>query len=131
MAEPSIGSMRRRRAAAIVVAGLLGCSPVAAAAQCGICATSIVTNSSLAACFLERYEELSLRDSPAIVVNLGDCEIERGVVPELATPTGEALVPDVEFIVTRPQLDCLYAKLDQHEGDLDPHAVIDLSTCSG
>lgn len=112
-------------------AGLLaGLAAVAGAAEpCGLCDEKIVTNPTLAQCFLDEYPFLAGKANGAIVVDLSACEAQRSIVPPLAAPEGEVQEPSVTFMVTRAQLDCLKKKLEQEGIDLDPSAVIELGTC--
>lgn len=117
------------RIAVIAVAGQMA-GLAAAAAGCGICATSVALNSSLAACFLERYETYASRDGDAVVVDLSDCPSDRGVVEALSVPTGDVAGPDLEFILARGHLACLREHLERPEVELDPLARISLEDCA-
>ena len=114
-------------AAVVLAAGL----PAAAAADpfCGLCARAVVTNSSLARCFLERYETFAGRGNGAIAIDLSDCETDRGIVAALPAPVQAEERPDTEFIVSRPQLLCLKRKLEEPGLTLDPALRIDLDRC--
>ena len=95
---------------------------------CGLCDDKVVINSDLAGCFLEEYGTLAQRSSGAIVVDLSDCA-SRGVVEALAPPTLIGEEPDVKFMVSRTQLDCLKRKLEEPGVVLDPTATIELDQC--
>jgi hypothetical protein len=95
---------------------------------CGLCATQIVTNSELATCFLERYDQIAKAGSDAIVVDLSECA-SRGVVEALPSPSKGIVEPDVQFMISRPQLQCLKKKLEAPGIVLDPSATIELDSC--
>ncbi len=124
---------RKTRPAAIVAAGLFAlasASALAAEAPCGICARAVVTNSSLAACFLAKYPELERRTNGAVAVDLSDCEQDRGVVAALPGPRlSPREEPDLQFILSASQLACLKARLEEPGLALDPSARIDLDKC--
>ena len=114
---------------ALGLTAALSVGTAAGAESCGLCDTSVTTNASLAACFLERFDDYAGRTSPAIVVDLSDCPMDRGVVEALSSPADAGIELDTEFIVTRPQLECLKTRVEDPEIDLDPHATIDLGDC--
>ncbi len=100
--------------------------------DCGLCARTVVINSSLAGCFLERFPEWQFKDSAAIVVDLSSCEgkeADRSVIAALPAPGAPLAEPDTEFIVTLAQLVCLKRKLEDPALVLDPSATIDLGAC--
>ncbi len=98
--------------------------------ECGLCARSVVVNSALATCFLEKYAELSSRPAGAVAIDLDDCEEERGVVAALRGPQAQAAeAPSRRFILSLPQLSCLKRKLEEPGMVLDPSARIDLESC--
>ena len=113
--------------ARLVGAGLFALSVSVASAQetCSDCETEITTTPELAECFLERYQNLASQAGP-VIVDLNDCPASRGVVEPLST--GSSL-PDVEFMLTRTQLDCLRSKLQAPDLVLDPSATISLDAC--
>jgi hypothetical protein len=96
---------------------------------CGLCDEKIVTNSVLASCFLDEFPQFAGKANGAIVVDLSSCEQSRGVVDPLPMPGMEAVEPDLQFILTRDQLVCLKAKLEQPGLVLDPSATIELGSC--
>lgn len=100
-------------------------------AACGLCAKSVVVNSALAGCFLERYPQLALRSTSAVAINLEDCEpeTERSVVPALRGPNASAKEPSRKFFLSLSQLVCLKRKLEEPGIELDPSAQIDLGDC--
>lgn len=112
--------------AAAIVTGLLA---GAAQAACGLCASAVTTNTSLAACFLDRFDDYAARDGEAVAVDLEDCEAERGVVEALAGPTGSQTDPDLRFILSKAQLACFRERIEDPGIDLDPSAVIRLDDC--
>jgi hypothetical protein len=116
--------------AGLLVVGLAAASARAETA-CGLCNTEIVTNSELAGCFLDDYQNLASKDGAVIVVDLSGCEISRGGLEALPSPTqtGPALEPDLQFMLSRVQLDCLKQKLEQPGLVLDPSARIELAGC--
>ena len=108
---------------------MLGSTPALAQADCGLCARTVVINSALAGCFLKKFPQWQSKGAGAIVVDLSDCEAERGVIPSLPAPGVQAVEPDTEFIVTLAQLVCLKRKLENPALILDPSATIDLAAC--
>lgn len=114
------------------VAGLAASAftPAGASADeaCGLCAETVVLNSELASCFLENYDQLAKEDGTAIAVDLSTCG-SRGIVEALPTPDGAAVEPDTQFMISRPQLDCLKKKLQEPGLVLDPSARIELDSC--
>ncbi|RWC95547.1 MAG: hypothetical protein EOS32_12285 [Mesorhizobium sp.] len=103
-------------------------APAWAEESCGLCAKQIVTNSELAGCFLDQYDQIAKTGNEAVVVDLSDCA-SRGVVEALPSPNKAPAEPDVQFMVSRPQLDCLKRKLEAPGIVLDPTATIDLDSC--
>lgn len=114
------------------VAGLAGSLLLVANASadetCGLCAKQIVTNSELATCFLDQYDQIVKSDSSAVVVDLSNCA-SRGVVEALPSPTRTVQQPDVQFMISRPQLACLKKQLEAPGIVLDPSATIELGSC--
>ena len=107
-----------------------GAASPALPAECGLCAKSVVVNSALASCFLERYPELSSRPNGAVAIDLADCEQERGVVAALRGPEAQATeTPSLRFILSLSQLGCLKRKLEEPGVALDPLLRIDLGSC--
>lgn len=107
-----------------------GLATPALPAECGLCAKSVVVNSALATCFLEKYPQLSNRSGGAVAIDLDDCEEERGVVAALRGPQAQASEPPSRrFILSLPQLACLKRKLEEPGVVLDPSARIDLEAC--
>lgn len=118
------------RTVAVVVALTSAASGALAQDPCGLCDKEVVTNSSLADCFLSAYQELALQTGSAIVVDLSSCEAtSRGVVEALPTPNSGTAAPDTEFMVSRSQLECLKKKLEEPGLVLDPTATIELESC--
>ena len=116
----------------MVVAGLLcGCLVPAPRIACGLCPTEIVTNSALASCFLDEYQQLARDTDGAVAVDLSECANDRGIVEPLQMPGMTSQEPDVSvsFMVTQTQLDCLKGKLEEPGLVLDPSATIDLGSC--
>ena len=114
------------------VAGLAGSllliANVSADEACGLCVKQIVTNSELATCFLDQYDQIAKSGSGAVVVDLSNCA-SRGVVEALPSPNKGAAEPDVQFMISRLQLECLKKKLEAPGIVLDPSAVIELDSC--
>lgn len=117
---------RATTAATFLAAGLYA---GAATAACGLCATEVATNSGLAACFLDRFDQYAARDGQAVAVDLDDCETDRGVVEALSAPTGTRVEPDLRFILSRAQLACFRDRVEAPELELDPVAVIRVDDC--
>ncbi|EHH13223.1 hypothetical protein MEA186_04986 [Mesorhizobium amorphae CCNWGS0123] len=117
----------RGAVAGLFLAGLL-LGHASADEACGLCAKQIVTNSELAGCFLDQYDQFAKTSSEAIVVDLSNCG-SRGVVEALPSPNKAPAEPDVQFLISRLQLDCLKEKLEAPGIVLDPSATIDLDSC--
>jgi hypothetical protein len=100
-------------------------------AECGLCAKSVVVNSALATCFLEKYPQLVNRSNGAVAIDLAECaEEDRSVVPALRGPHAlTAETPSLRFILSLQQLACLKRKLEEPGVVLDPSAKIDLESC--
>lgn len=118
-------------ACGLIVAGAFALTATVAFAQeaCDLCEKEITTNPDLAKCFLDEYTNLASQTGDAVAVNLNDCEGSRGVVPSLPTPTSGTAEPDLEFMVSRTQLDCLKRKLEDPATVLEPTATIALDAC--
>ncbi|BCG70882.1 hypothetical protein MesoLj113a_20400 [Mesorhizobium sp. 113-1-2] len=116
----------------VAVAGLAGSLLLVANASaedaCGLCVKQIVTNSELATCFLDQYDQIAKSKSNAVVVDLSSCA-SRGIVEALPSPTKAPAEPDVQFMVSRPQLQCLKKQLETPGIVLDPSATIELDNC--
>lgn len=116
----------------LTVAGVCAVSFAVAGARadeaCGLCSQSIVTNSSLADCFLEQYDQLKKEDGAAIAVDLSDCG-SRGIIEALPSPDAAVVAPDTQFMLSRGQLDCLKKKLEEPGLVLDPSVKIELGSC--
>lgn len=114
------------------VAGLAGSLLLIANASaqeaCGLCAKQVVINSELATCFLDQYDQFAKTSSDAVVVDLSSCA-SRGVVEALPSPNKAPAEPDMQFIVSRPQLACLKKQLEAPGVVLDPSATIKLDSC--
>ncbi|CAN7329725.1 hypothetical protein [Mesorhizobium sp. LjRoot246] len=108
--------------------GLLLIANASADEACGLCAKQIVTNSELATCFLDQYDQFAKSGSGAVVVDLSNCAT-RGVVEALPSPNKGAAEPDVQFMISRLQLECLKKKLEAPGIVLDPSATIELDSC--
>lgn len=101
----------------------------AKAEECGLCDRTVVINSDLASCFLEKYPQYAQAGSGAVVVDLSECFESRGVVEALAPPGVVAEEPNLQFMLSRAQLACLKQKLEEPGLVLDPSARIDLESC--
>lgn len=125
------GSIMVTRQIAIAISITLGVAQGSAAADgaCGLCAKSVVVNSALAGCFLEKYPQFSSRSSSAVAINLEDCEQERSVVSALRGPNASGAEPSRKFFLSLSQLACLKQKLEEPGIELDPSAQIDLGDC--
>ena len=118
-----------QRLALLIAATALLFAPASRAAEpCGICDREIVTNSDLATCFLESYGEFAKRGERAVAVDLSDCT-SRSVVEALPSPTGLLREPNLRFLLSHPQLDCLKRKLEEPGLVLDPVVTIELDSC--
>jgi hypothetical protein len=116
----------------LTVAGVCAVSFAAAGARadeaCGLCSQSIVTNSSLADCFLEQYDQLKKEDGAAIAVDLSECG-SRGIVEALPSPNAAVVEPHTQFMLSRGQHDCHKKKLEEPGLVLDPSVKIELGNC--
>lgn len=108
--------------------GLLLVANASAQGTCGLCAKQVVLNSELATCFLDQYDQFAKASSDAVVVDLSSCA-SRGVVEALPSPNKAPAEPDMQFIVSRPQLACLKKQLEAPGVVLDPSATIELDSC--
>lgn len=117
-----------RAMAAGLTGGLLLAANASAQDACGLCVKQIVTNSELATCFLDQYDQIAKSNSDAVVVDLSNCA-SRGIVEALPSPNKAAIEPDLQFIVSHPQLVCLKKKLQAPGLVLDPSATIELDSC--
>ncbi len=117
------------RPVAALLAGLFAVAPAPAAEPCGLCAAAVAINPPLAQCLLDRYATLATSGNGVIAVDLSDCETERGIVEALPAVGGEPDEPDLKFILSRPQLDCLKSRLEEPGLVRDPVTRIDLGTC--
>lgn len=124
-----MSSMKRISLVAATTA-LLGIQAARAEEACGLCQQEVVTNSELAECFLQRFEEFASKANGTVIVDLTDCEQQRGIVDVLPTIESiKAEEPDLRFMVMRAQLDCLKTKLEDPNVVLDPSARIRLDSC--
>ena len=127
---PHMNKTARGRTAAILIAAFLASAEVRAADGCGLCVTSLVTNSALAQCFLDRYADYAEKDSTAVAVDLHSCEeTMRFIIDPLPNPLQSLDVPDLSFLVARKDLACLKRKLENPNLVLDPVKRIDLGDC--
>ncbi|MBN9216574.1 MAG: hypothetical protein J0I79_01350 [Mesorhizobium sp.] len=117
-----------RATVAGLAGGLLLAANASAQEACGLCAKQVVINSELATCFLEQYDQFAKASSEAVVVDLSSCA-SRGVVEALPSPNKAPAEPDMQFIVSRPQLACLKKQLEAPGVVLDPSATIKLDGC--
>lgn len=116
--------------AALALAAATGVGVGQAAAACGLCVTSVTINSSLATCFLERYDRYAARSGTAVAVDLRDCPSDRGVVEPLSSPATVQIRPDTRFLITKAQLACFRDRIETSgAAALDPLAVIPLDDC--
>lgn len=122
--------MKPYRLSALVLAVAAAGYPLAAFAQdCAICAKSVVINSDLAQCFLDKYSKLGDDAGAAVAVDLTQCAKGRSIVQALPTPTAAVDEPDTKFLLSRKQVDCLREQIVEGEIELDPSARIDLAAC--
>ena len=116
------------RGTAIGLIAGLSVANASADEACGLCAKQIITNSELATCFLDQYDQIAKTGNGAVVVDLSSCA-SRGVVEALPSPNKAPAEPDVQFMISRAQLDCLKKKLETPGVVLDPTATIELDSC--
>lgn len=121
--------MRKRMNGILLAATLAAAQGGVAWADCGLCARTVVVNSQLATCFLDKYPQLAARDGGAVAVDLEDCEQERGVIAPLRGPQARPMQPSMKFMLSPEQLFCLKQKLEQPDLALDPAVEIDLGAC--
>jgi hypothetical protein len=114
--------------AAALACSLLLAANAVADEPCGLCAKEIVTNSELASCFLEQYDQFAGRSAEALAVDLSACQ-SRGIVEALPSPNKGVEEPDVQFLISHTQLNCLKQKLEEPGLVLDPTATIELDDC--
>jgi hypothetical protein len=107
----------------------LGAGAAPAAAECAICAQSVVMNQDLADCFLQKFSDPEAVSGEAVAVDLSRCEKSRSIVLALPTPKAAVEEPDTRFVLSRAQIACLRDKLEAEDIELDPSARIDLGTC--
>lgn len=120
----------RRLVAGLFAAGMAWTATPAWSGSCGLCARQVVINPSLAACLLRDYEVLATADDDgAIAVDLTDCEQSRGIVEALPSAAASPPEPDLRFLVSRGQLDCLKRTIERPGTVVDPVTTIDLSAC--
>lgn len=117
-----------RATVAGLAGGMLLIANASAQDACGLCAKQVVINSELATCFLDQYDQFAKASSDAIVVDLSGCT-SRGIVEALPSPNKAPAEPDMQFIVSRPQLACLKKQLETPGVVLDPSATIELDSC--
>ena len=127
-ASVTIPVLSWRAAATGLAASLLLAVNASADETCGLCVKQVVTNSELATCFLDQYDQIAKTGSTAVVVDLSSCA-SRGVVEPLPSPNKAPAEPDVQFMISRTQLDCLKKKLEAPGIVLDPSATIQLDSC--
>jgi hypothetical protein len=121
---------RLARLAAGLVAVTLAHGTALAEGACGLCAREIVISPPLAACLLSQYEVLATGDDGgAIAVDLTGCEQERGIIEALPSLAAAPPEPDLQFFVSRRQLDCLKTRLEAPGGVEPPVSTIDLGSC--
>lgn len=113
------------------LAALLCASTIeTATASCGLCAREVHLTPALARCLVERYATLATRDDGAIAIDLSECEQDRGIIEPLPGPSGRVAVePDLRFMLSRPQLDCLKSRIEEPGTVRLPLTRIDLSEC--
>ncbi|MGB6118115.1 MAG: hypothetical protein WBF87_07835 [Mesorhizobium sp.] len=103
---------------------------MAVAQDCAICAKSVVMNSDLANCFLQKYASIPADAGAAVAVDLSQCnEKTKSIVQALPQPTMAVEPPDTKFMLSRSQAQCLREQLLDGELDLDPSVRIDLGVC--
>jgi hypothetical protein len=118
------------RIAAGLVAGTIALGSASAQGTCGLCASEVVISPPLAACLLSQYEVLATGDDGgAIAIDLTGCEQERGIIAALPSLTAAPPEPDLQFFVSRRQLDCLKTRLEVPGSVEPPVSTIDLRNC--
>jgi hypothetical protein len=122
--------MSGSRSVLILAFAAFGATASAARAQdCVICAKSVVINSDLAQCFLDKYSKLGDAAGAAVAIDLTQCAKERSIVQALPTPTMAVDEPDTKFLLSRKQVECLRQQIVDGDLELDPSARIDLASC--
>jgi hypothetical protein len=116
--------------AAGLSAAVMALGSASAEGACGLCATEVVISPPLAACLLSQYEVLATGDDGgAIAVDLTDCEQDRGIIEALPSLTTAPTEPDLQFLVSRRQLDCLKSRIEMPGTVVPPVSTIDLRSC--
>jgi hypothetical protein len=121
--------MRRAAAGMAMLAATTLAGWAAADDGCPFCAKYVVTNSDLAACFLAKYGDLTSAGAGAVAIDLTRCAPGRSIVAPLPMPIPGAERPDLRFLLSRAQVNCLREKLADPGLVLDPQARIDLESC--
>ncbi|WP_187969903.1 hypothetical protein [Aquibium microcysteis] len=122
--------MRLAGVAAGVMVGAVSLGTALAGETCGLCASEVVISPPLAACLLSQYEVLATGDDGgAIAVDLSECEQERGIIEALPSLTAAPPEPDLQFFLSRRQLDCLKTRLETPGAVEPPVSTIDLRAC--
>ena len=114
---------------ALVMLAVAGGVSAAQPGECALCARSVVTTRTLAACFLSKYGAAEPKGA-AVAIDLTGCAGgQRGIVTALPAPAKGLAKPDTRFLVSPAQLDCLRQRLSDPALELDPQARIELDTC--
>ncbi|MDN2582320.1 hypothetical protein [Aquibium sp. ELW1220] len=122
--------MRLARVGAGLLVGTMALATASAGESCGLCASEVVISPPLATCLLSQYEVLATGDDGgAIAVDLSECEQERGIIEALPSLTAAPPEPDLQFFLSRRQLDCLKTRLETPGAVEPPVSVIDLRSC--
>ena len=122
--------MRLSRVATGLLVAAMALGTASAGETCGLCASEVVISPPLATCLLSQYEVLATGDDGgAIAIDLSECEQERGIIEALPSLTAATPEPDLQFFVSRRQLDCLKTRLEMPGAVQSPVSTIDLRSC--
>lgn len=121
--------LKWRPATVLALLALTGGAPAAWAQDCAICAKSVVINTELAQCFLDKYAKLGDEAGAAVAVDLTQCAKSRSIVQALPSPTMAVEATDTKFLLSRKQVECLRKQIVGGSLDLDPSARVDLAAC--
>jgi hypothetical protein len=121
--------LKHAQATVLVMIAMAGVTFAASAQECAICAKSVVINTELAQCFLDKYSKLGVDAGAAVAVDLTKCPSTRSIVQALPSPAMAVEEPDTKFLLSRKQVECLRQQIVDGDLELDPSARIDLAAC--
>lgn len=120
----------------VVVALLMSITAGPALAACAVCDQLVTLNAKLAACYLDKHDEVvaSLRDGskPFTKVDLSTCGTPEDLEKDFAglpTVGGAPRRLKLVYILDKQGADCLLADLKARKDPIDPLAEIDVTNC--